>query len=287
MPNYGKFQVIGGKAWSVNDDGIYYGTQLIPFESIEELKLTSKPSILSNGLIQLSVDGKKIILGFYNKQAKEGMSAYDFISQHLIACDTESGVPDTIIAGIEIYQPETIKEVLKIAAQHIPNNEKIIVALKGAFKEYLICTDKVVYIIKSGFMTGHLTGSNDFKMAYRNITNAEVDFHFTSGYFELSYGGLQNKNLKYWSSDDSNNPAKQPNAISIVSQELAEQFKKAATLIMQKADEDQKQNTVIVQAPATGDKSMKEQLKDLKDLLDEGIITQEEFDAKKKQILGL
>jgi len=33
--------------------------------------------------------------------------------------------------------------------------------------------------------------------------------------------------------------------------------------------------------------SLKEQLLDLKGLLDEGIITQEEFDQKKKQILGL
>ena len=30
-----------------------------------------------------------------------------------------------------------------------------------------------------------------------------------------------------------------------------------------------------------------QQLKQLKELLDSGIITQEEFDAKKKQILGL
>ena len=30
-----------------------------------------------------------------------------------------------------------------------------------------------------------------------------------------------------------------------------------------------------------------EQLKRLKDLLDSGVLTQEEFDAKKKQILGL
>ena len=33
--------------------------------------------------------------------------------------------------------------------------------------------------------------------------------------------------------------------------------------------------------------SNKEQLKELKEMLDEGLITQEEFDKKKKQILGL
>ena len=38
-------------------------------------------------------------------------------------------------------------------------------------------------------------------------------------------------------------------------------------------------------ASANGNEA--EQLKRLKDLLDSGVLTQEEFDAKKKQILGL
>lgn len=39
-------------------------------------------------------------------------------------------------------------------------------------------------------------------------------------------------------------------------------------------------------APAANG-SEAEQLKRLKDLLDAGVLTQEEFDAKKKQVLGL
>ena len=44
-----------------------------------------------------------------------------------------------------------------------------------------------------------------------------------------------------------------------------------------------KSGTTIVQQPA----SPAEELKKMKELLDMGIITQEEFDAKKKQLLGL
>ena len=43
-------------------------------------------------------------------------------------------------------------------------------------------------------------------------------------------------------------------------------------------------NTTVVIAP-TNDEA--DQLKKYKDLLNDGIITQEEFDAKKKQLLGL
>ena len=43
---------------------------------------------------------------------------------------------------------------------------------------------------------------------------------------------------------------------------------------------------VIPQAPSGGDSSADE-IKKYKELLDMGVITQEEFDAKKKQLLGL
>ena len=40
-------------------------------------------------------------------------------------------------------------------------------------------------------------------------------------------------------------------------------------------------------APAESASDLESQLRALKSLLDDGILTQEEFDAKKKQVLGL
>ncbi len=45
---------------------------------------------------------------------------------------------------------------------------------------------------------------------------------------------------------------------------------------------DGKKQEVIVKV-----KTSKEQLQELKEMLDDGLITQEDFDQKKKQILGL
>ena len=50
---------------------------------------------------------------------------------------------------------------------------------------------------------------------------------------------------------------------------------------IQKSDVSTKENTIVQQV------SNADELKKYKDLLDSGIITQEEFDAKKKQLLGL
>ena len=55
------------------------------------------------------------------------------------------------------------------------------------------------------------------------------------------------------------------------------------TSLIRNKEDNKTENTTIV-APTT---SNAEELKKYKDLLDSGIITQEEFDAKKKQLLGL
>ena len=64
-------------------------------------------------------------------------------------------------------------------------------------------------------MTGHFLGKGNFHIPYSKITNVEIDMHLLSGYFEISTGGLENKRLNYWSSNANEDPAKQPNCISL------------------------------------------------------------------------
>lgn len=186
---------------------------------------------------------------------------------------------------LKIVQPKLQNQLISMAKQSIGENETLYVALKGAFKEYLFCTDKKVYIVKKGFMTGHTFGSGDFKMPYSNITNAEVDYHFASGYFEISSGGLQNKRLNYWSKDPNQDPAKQPNCISITTDK--ELFKSASNFIMEMIAKQHSQTATSTAVNVVTEKSAAEQIKEFKELLDMGIITEEEFSAKKKQLLGI
>lgn len=182
------------------------------------------------------------------------------------------------------YQKKNERILLKVAEENIPANETILVALKGTFKEYLFCTNLNVYIIKKGFMTGHLFGGGNFRMPYHKITNAEVNISFLSGYFELSSAGLENKRLNYWASNPNEDPAKQPNCISIQST-FKNDFIKASEIILQKINSINPNN--LIQNQNYIKKSSKEQLQELKEMLEEGLITQEEYEQKKKQILGL
>jgi Bacterial PH domain len=107
-------------------------------------------------------------------------------------------------------------------------DETIEVQLKGAFKEGLVCTDHRLIIIKGGFMTGQTFGTNVFQVPYANITGVDVKKHMTSGYFEISTGGMQGTEKSYWSNKKGYNAKQAPNTVSIVGKSDAERFRKAA-----------------------------------------------------------
>lgn len=183
------------------------------------------------------------------------------------------------------WQEGLAKELHKICMENGIKWPDVIVALKGSFKEYLIATDSMVYIIKKGFMTGHTFGSGNFKMPYVNITNAEVDYHFASGYFEISSGGMQNTRKSYWSNDE-NSTQKAPNVVSITGKDLKNTFVYAANIITRKIAESH-QPTAIPTPQQSATVDPVNEIRKYKQLADDGIITQEEFEAKKKQLLGI
>lgn len=157
--------------------------------------------------------------------------------------------------------------------------ENIRLWLKGAQKEWLLCTDVQVYIVKKGFMTGHTFGFGIFQMPYKNIAGANVNFHFLTGYFEISSGGMQNTQKNYWSSDKNSDPLKAPNCISISGKDMAEKFRNACDFILNRVHSTGNMNATI-----EDDIPMK--IKKLAELRRQGILTESEFVKKKAELLA-
>jgi hypothetical protein len=161
--------------------------------------------------------------------------------------------------------------------------EAVLLKMKGAFKEGLICTDRRVIILKGGFMTGQVFGNDAYQEPYSNIAGVQVTFHLMSGYFELNAGGMQNTRKSYWSTDRRSDPAKAPNCVSLNNKKQAEKFRNACSFILTKVDE-VRRGAAVTSAPATA--SIPEQISQLASLRDQGILSPEEFEAKKKDLLS-
>jgi hypothetical protein len=172
--------------------------------------------------------------------------------------------------------PEKLERAL---ATSIHQNERVFVKLRGVYKEALVCTDSRVIILKAGWMTGQLFGTDMFQCPYPNVAGAQVNFHLVTGYFELSTGGMQNASKNFWSTSNSISPAKAPNCVTIAGRDRADKFRKACAYIMHMA------SGVASAGVQTGGDSINT-LERLAKLRDTGVISAAEFEQKKAQILS-
>jgi hypothetical protein len=189
---------------------------------------------------------------------------------------------------IDPYLPPRIERALQ---SHLAVDETIQVKLKGAFKEALVCTDRRILIIKGGFMTGQIFGTNAFQSPYANIAGVEVKFHLLTGYFELSAGGMQNTPQRsYWSQQPSRNAAVATNCVTLNSRSQAAKFREACSFILEMQGKQQRSiigNSVNRRAEEnlnSGD-TIIQVLRQLGELRDRGIIKEDEFEAKKRELL--
>lgn len=175
--------------------------------------------------------------------------------------------------------------------QALPADEAILVKLKGNFKEALVCTTKRVLIVKGGLMAGQFFGTNIFQVTYPAIASVEVKFSLLTGYFELSSAGMQNTSKNYWSNAENKSPARAPNCVSLGSRRQAHAFNLACSWIMAKVAEARNPEAATPKAAngdahSTFEEDMRARIELLGQMVDQGILTPEEFNQKKQELLS-
>lgn len=253
-----------------------------------------QPTMMQEGQIRITADGQLIDVVPY---LKPDGHAIDQLNSELVKAvfqyenrNSDKTDPNgfQMLRGIKVSNSALmVPSLFAPASQIIQPDEILTIVLKGMFKELLVVTDKSLYINKSGYMTGHLVGQGTFALPLTAITNVSVDFHMMSGYFAVSAGGIQNTQKDFWSSDSRLDPAKSPNTVS-VGANTKDDFAKAVQLINTRLIPNARnpQFSAPKVTPQSSPTRYDELIK-LKELLDAGVITQADFDAKKKQILGL
>ncbi|MBR2715095.1 MAG: SHOCT domain-containing protein, partial [Ruminococcus sp.] len=143
-------------------------------------------------------------------------------------------------------------------------------------RSLLVYEDKCVFIKKGtyGTLIGK-TADNEKTIYYHDVVGVKYKrVNNTNGYLQLQTAS----NITRLNSDDYYDDNTFP-----FGPDIEDEVKIAAEYIQEKVNNAKTRSTVV----ATGPISAADEIKKFKELLDMGVITQEEFDAKKKQLLGL
>jgi hypothetical protein len=160
--------------------------------------------------------------------------------------------------------------------------EIVDVQLKGRFKEALVCTDRRVLIVKSGFMTGNGFGSTVFQLPYSNIAGCEVKTSFVSGWFELNAGGMQNTPKKVWTTNPNESPERAPNCVSLLEKPMIARFRQAASYILERNHAGHRGAAPLAPSPP---EDMTSALVRLWKLKCDGALSQAEYDTAKAKLI--
>ena len=151
--------------------------------------------------------------------------------------------------------------------------------VKGVNGQLEVFEDKVV-ITRKGFMsfsTHGLAGSKTIPMSAIQSVQFKPGGSMTNGFIQFAVmGGRERQGGLLAATSDENTIILRMGEQTVKGEEIRDYIEKR---ILELA---KPQATVVMQQTSAADELIK-----FKDLLDMGILTQEEFDAKKKQLLGL
>ena len=142
----------------------------------------------------------------------------------------------------------------------------------------MVGTDRRILVLKKGIMAGATLGHKVSSWEYRNVTGLQLDTRASSGVLIVHAGGEEPIKASYWASGKGS-AQEAPNAITFKTKPSAEAQAGVAQLRQMVAEAHSPQQSAPSADPV-------EQLKKLGELRDAGVITPEEFETKKRDLLG-
>jgi len=182
----------------------------------------------------------------------------------------------------------------KILSENIQPGETIKVKLKGTFGEAFVVTTTRIYVAKWGFQTGNTFGGRCNAFEFSTITGIEYKKSLLNGTVEVQTPSMQNSQKSYWGQGQ--NSAITADNIVNFQRKKFDIFMEATNLAreMMSKRRNTLSSTSFAQALGGEQKASENiqtdalaHIEKLAELRDKGILTEEEFTAKKKQLLGI
>lgn len=263
--NY-KFSTLGNASWSITDERFKYDYCDYSIDSIEDvLYFNDTNTALINGTlgVQIDLNGQKIRhkLYFSSKQSGEAKKVADFLTEMCrVKRQEQFEVAQTNGTGV-LYSIEGVR------GRHLDvYSDKCIITVKPGFGSLITGNisdgEKTIYYVdcigvqykKSGLLIGYLQLETASSMM-----NNKSDNHFNENTFTYDTSAISYEKME----EVANYIKKQIDAIKVAKTHQTET------------------------APVVNSASVADEILKFKQLLDMGVISQEEFDEKKKQLLGI
>ena len=185
--------------------------------------------------------------------------------------------PKEVLVMLEI---EPLKGgLLQALKDTLHQDEEAILVLNGTSGEALVVTDSRVIVLKAGYSSGAMFGRKAKSFPFDQISSVETSRAITAGRLQITAAGtVEIKQQSIGDAFQAENVVNYPTAKG-----MHEKFTRAATIIRGKMAAARQQQPAVT----PGTFSLADELERLASLVTKGILSQAEFDAKKKQLLGL
>lgn len=245
----GLFQPPGIKVFGVVDDAILYGNENIPFSEIVSINLATAPTPLTNGVAQMQAKGKIYQLCYKFADRERAAKAIAYAKEKI---DAVNGIKKDWKYHISAHTGTTLE----------------------VYDTYLIINfmrTGGIGTMTANILSGGTTGGKRINFSDITAIQFKEPAGMTVGFIQFAYPGSREMR------DSVVAAINDENAIPVSPQNL-EEARKIVEYI---------ENKRVELKNGASQVSSADELKKFKDLLDAGIITQEEFEGKKKQLLGL
>ncbi len=249
----GLFQPLGVDVFGVVDNGVVYGDLLFPFNIIDSITLVTAPTALTNGVARM-VSGDK----FYQL-------VYKF-------SDRERAVPALNYAIEKVEEAHGMKKNYRY---HLRAHTGTTLEVYDTYLVINFMRTGGVGTVMANVYSGGGTGGKRINFADLTAIQFKEPAGVTVGFIQFVYPGSNEVRGSVMAAlDDENSIPVSPQNLALARQ-IVEYVEKMRTQL-------RNPQPALVQQVSAAD-----EIRKYKELLDMGVITQEEFDTKKRQLLGL
>ena len=254
------------KQWTLLEDRLIVGDKEIMLSDITKVKSVFKPTFMTNGVIEVTYNSNSVLHLSYDKKTKsEGEQALKYIEEN---CGGEILDAKTARIRSEIerlpYKDTwgTRKEINELPS--ILGDDESIKAMTSGFTDgntwLMVCTNKRVLLLDKGMIYGIKT----IDIALDKINSVSHTKGLLMGKIAIT-DGATTRTIENISNS----------TVTFFTETIKEQieaYKNGSNSVV----------TSIVNTVSAADELLK-----YKQLLDAGVLTQEEFDTKKKELLNM